>query len=146
MTTTEDRQFRSVTRAARAWGPVAAWLALIFVLSAQPGLRISPDPGVDLPIRHVAHVISYGVLTVLLTRALNWGSSRRARWRLLLLAMVLATLYGVSDEVHQTYVPNRTGHLLDVGWDLLGAIAGAAFLRLTPRRWLERASVVARPE
>ena len=100
-------------------------MALIFVLSAQPGLRVSDDPGVDEPIRHVAHVLVFGVLALLSPARPQLGEPQApGRWRHAVLAIVLATLYGVTDEVHQTYVPQRTGHLVDVGWDLLGAVAG----------------------
>ncbi|MGZ6131728.1 MAG: hypothetical protein ACXWLF_06875 [Myxococcaceae bacterium] len=43
--------------------------------------------------------------------------------------------------MHQTYVPQRTGHLVDVGWDLLGALGGApltssgALEMMTPLRF-----------
>ena len=134
-----------MARIARAWGPAVAWMALIFALSAQPGLRVSDDPGVDLPIRHVAHVLVYAVLAVLLLRAIGSGRARTWSWRRVLLAVALAVLYGVSDEVHQTYVPQRTGHLVDVGWDLLGALVGVLVLRLVAW-WLRRTSVQRRPD
>lgn len=151
MTGSEHDQFptdppTSAARIVRAWGPVVAWAALIFLLSAQPGLRVSDDPSVDQPIRHVAHVVVYAVLAMVLLRALSWGAARPWTRRHVLLAVLLAVLYGVSDEVHQTYVPQRTGHLVDVGWDLLGAVAGVLVLRLLAGRWSRRASVQAGPD
>lgn len=130
-------------RVLRRWGPVIAWMALIFVLSAQPGLRVSDDPSVDSPIRHVAHVLAFGVLALLLLRGLSWGAPRPWTWRYVVAAVALTTLYGVTDEVHQTYVPLRMGHLIDVGWDLLGAATAIAVLWLAARRWPRFASVVA---
>ncbi len=146
MTGSEHGQFptqppTSMARIVRAWGPVVVWMGLIFAFSAQPGLRVSDDPGVDGPIRHVAHVVVYAVLAMALLRALSWGAPNGWTWRHAVLAISLAVLYGVSDEVHQTYVPQRTGHLVDVGWDLLGAAAGVVTLRLVPRRWRRRGSV-----
>ncbi len=38
------------------WLPAVAWMALIFALSAQSGLRVSDDASVDGPIRHVVHI------------------------------------------------------------------------------------------
>jgi VanZ family protein len=120
------------------WGPAIAVMALIFVLSAQPGLRISNDPSVDLPFRHAAHIAIYAVLCLSIVRAVCWERDGRPRARDLLLAVALATLYGVSDEIHQTFVPDRTGHAVDVGWDFLGALIGATVARLLPSsvlRW-----------
>jgi VanZ family protein len=114
------------------WGPAAGVMAVIFVLSAQPGLRVSNDPGVDLPFRHAAHVVVYAVLTLCLVRGVCWEREERPRPRDLLLAIALATLYGVTDEVHQAFVPDRTGHAVDVGWDLVGALLGAIVARLLP--------------
>ena len=105
-------------------------MAVIFALSSQPGLRVSSDPGVDLPLRHAAHVAVYGLLCVSIVRGICWNRDGRPRTKDLLLAVALATLYGISDEIHQTFVPDRTGHDVDVGWDLVGALIGALVARV----------------
>jgi VanZ family protein len=112
------------------WGPAIAVAAVIFVLSSQPGLRISNDPSIDGPFRHGAHVAIYALLCFCLVRGICWSADGKPRQRDLLLAVALATLYGVSDEFHQTFVPDRTGHAVDVGWDLIGASIGAVVARL----------------
>jgi VanZ family protein len=101
-------------------------MALLFLLSAQPGLRVSDDASVDRPLRQVAHIVSYGVLAVLLARALagGWAATPRPA----ALAVVLAIFYGVTDELHQATVPSRTGQLADVVWDGVGALIGVAVL------------------
>jgi hypothetical protein len=126
------RAVRSTTARTFAlrWGPAIGVTAMIFALSSQPGLRISNDPGVDLPFRHAAHVAVYGLLCVCLVRAISWQRGGKPRARDLAAAVVLATLYGVSDEVHQAFVPDRTGHAVDVGWDLVGAVIGAIVARV----------------
>jgi VanZ family protein len=108
-------------------------MAVIFLLSAQSGLRVTADPGVDLPIRHVAHMLTYGLLAALLLYGLSWKYSGTWNARLAGLAVALATLYGATDELHQTFVPGRTGNLVDIGWDLLGAVLGVTAYRLYPR-------------
>jgi VanZ family protein len=118
------------------WSFVAAWAALIFALSNQPGLAVSDDPAVDLPTRHLAHVAVYGVLTLLLAWALT--GPRSPSTRSTLGCAVLAVLYGISDEWHQTWVPTRHGQPIDLVWDGLGAIAAvigiAAATRIVRRR------------
>ena len=99
-------------------------MALIFLLSAQPGLRISSDAAVDAPVRHVAHIAVYAVLALLLLRGL--GGVRDVTPRTAALAACLALLYGATDELHQATVPDRTGQAIDLIWDALGALLGAS--------------------
>ncbi len=113
----------------RRWAPAILWMALIFILSAQPGLRISPDASVDGPVRHAVHVAMYAVLAFLLVRAMSgvtWPAVGA-------LAVVIATLYGVTDELHQSMVPERNGNPTDVVLDAAGAVLGVAVARWWPR-------------
>jgi len=43
---------------------------------------------------------------------------------MVILSVVLSSLYGVSDEIHQYFVPFREADLLDVLADTLGGILG----------------------
>jgi VanZ family protein len=105
------------------WCAVFAWAAWIFLLSNQPGLVVSADPGVDGPARHLAHVATYAVLTLLIAWALTrhgWPTARLA-----IVSALVALLYGVTDEWHQTFVPTRHGQAVDLIWDGLGALITA---------------------
>lgn len=42
------------------------------------------------------------------------------------MAPLLAFLYGITDELHQLTVPNRTVQALDLVWDGLGRRSGSA--------------------
>jgi VanZ family protein len=120
----------------RRWGPAIVWAAVIFVLSAQPGLRVSSDADVERPIRQLAHLLVYGTLAVLLCYAIA-GAFRVDR-RTALIAVVLAVAYGVTDEIHQSFVPERSGQVGDLVWDAIGAVAGclavAAWWRIAEQR------------
>lgn len=105
------------------WGPAIAWAALIFVLSAQPGLKISTDASVDGPARHVAHGFVYTVLVVLIVHGLG-QLGRPLTLRTAIIAAVLGVGYGITDELHQTFVPDRTGQAIDVGYDAIGVAIG----------------------
>lgn len=117
-------------RALWQWGPVVAWMVLIFALSAQQGLRVSSDATVDGPVRHLAHVVTYAVLAVLLLRALAGDGPTP---RLAAIAALMSLLYGVTDEIHQTFVPTRTGQPLDLVWDGMGALLGPTAVLLWHR-------------
>jgi VanZ family protein len=100
------------------WLPLAAWMGLIFYLSAQSELPHPQSGWVDLLVSSGAHVLSYGVLAVLWVRGL--GAGPRA-W---LVAFALTVTYGLSDEFHQSFVPGRNPDVLDLTCDALGALAG----------------------
>src|SRR5690349_64608 len=100
------------------WITLLAWAGMIFLLSNQPGLAVSDDPGVDRPLRRVAHITVYAVLTLLVTWALT--GRRQPSARLAIVGGVLALIYGVTDEWHQTMVPSRSGRPEDLIWDGLG--------------------------
>lgn len=104
-------------------------MGLIFFLSAQPDLPQAPGPWLDALLKKGGHALAYGVLAWLYRRALGsfWHTSTGLR----LTSGGLAVLYALSDELHQTFVPGRSGNLLDVMVDGVGA-CGAMLLD----RWL----------
>ena len=110
-------------RAWLGWGPAVLWGGLLFLLSAQPALP-SP-PGVN---DKQAHAAAYGVLALLCLMGLTGWRWRRVAGASVLAAFVLAVLYGISDEIHQAFVPGRTPDVADVAADAAGAalaLAGA---------------------
>jgi VanZ family protein len=114
------------------WLPVVGWMALIAVLSHQPGLRVSDDPGVDRPLRVAAHLVTFAVLGGLVALALR-GPGGLSRDRAAV-AVAVAALYGVIDEIHQSFVPDRTGQLSDIAIDAVGAVVGVAVVAALLRR------------
>jgi len=106
------------------WIPVLAVMALIFVLSSQSGLRVSEDPAVDKPFRVTGHLLAFASLAGLLLVALSRG--RRPRLRHAGIALGVAVLYGITDELHQSFVPDRTGRIDDLFVDTIGALIGIA--------------------
>ena len=103
------------------WGPVLAHMALIFAASSHSDTSAVPSALRD----KVMHVAVYAVLGALILRALAGGRRVGITWSGVLLSVVLATLYGITDEWHQSFVPVRTPDARDVVADLAGASAGA---------------------
>ena len=104
------------------FAPPVAVMALIFYLSAQPGL----DSGLDFDyvLRKLAHATIFALLWLTVARAM--------RWRRPILATAIALGYAVSDEIHQSFVTDRHGSPTDVGIDAVG-IAAAAGLATASR-------------
>jgi VanZ family protein len=127
-----------------SWGPVLAWMLVIFLLSGDQfsdaatstwiadlswvgALGLSPPviAVANFMLRKCAHFVEYAVLGMLCLRAVG------ATWRLggrerLAIAVALAAAYASVDELHQYAATRfRTGTARDVALDVAGAFAGA---------------------
>lgn len=107
-----------------SWIPVLLWMAVIFALSSVPDLKSGLQPLWDLVLRKMAHAFEYTALSWLVYRALR--THGLAPLRAFFGSFVFAFLYAATDEYHQTFVPGRTGALLDVMIDSLGALVGSS--------------------
>ena len=124
---------------------VLLWMALIFHLSshvAQESNALSMGitdyivimlekffPGINFDlrdlhhfIRKIAHFIAYLVLGFLSINALR--KIKVCGYRSIVLSIVICTLYAIFDEIHQLFIPGRSGQVSDVFIDCLGAGIG----------------------
>ena len=111
------------------WGPVLLVMGLIFYFSSLPDPG-GPPGGIS---DKTAHFLIYGVLGASMIRALAGGRSAAMTLPAILAAVALSTLYGVSDEIHQSFIPPRTADIMDVVADIAGACAGAIGLTVLAR-------------
>lgn len=140
------------------WLAVAAWMVVIFVLSAQNSSQsgntsgmivrwflsllyrgfggFSPERQAELlevwhlVIRKGAHFTEYAVLAMLIANALL--VCEKLRW---FVPVAVSAAYAVTDEIHQYFVPGRACRLLDVGIDTCGALFGTAVFLLAVHLW-----------
>lgn len=128
------------------WLPVMLWMGFIFYMSAQPAQQSSEwsstvmnwlmrfveswllvDESVfHLIVRKGAHIGAYFILAIWTMFALE-GKRLKALWIQTGIALVICVLYAISDEVHQLFVPGRSGEVADVGIDTVGALLGVIF-------------------
>ena len=142
--------------------PVLALMGMIFVFSSQPApvsqetsggivnwlLRLlvpdyaGLDPARQAEMEHIAaktvrkgaHFAEYALLgAALLGHVLAWRA-KRGLGRPRALAWGLGTAYAASDELHQFFVPGRSGEFLDVLLDSAGVAVGVALLWLLLRK------------
>ncbi len=105
------------------WLPVIALCAAIVVQSSFP----PPNLGLSFPLKDkVMHLVAYGLLAVLFYRAcrVTWPE-RLSPVQLLVISVLFASLFGVSDEFHQSFVAARQADALDGVADVAGSILGA---------------------
>ncbi|HYM87555.1 MAG TPA: VanZ family protein [Nitrospiraceae bacterium] len=108
------------------WMPVVLYAGVIFFLSAQS------HPEEQLPSflfegvsDKVLHAVEYGILSLLCYRAFRWAAGSAVARQAVVLAIVTASVFGLTDEVHQLFVPFRESSWLDWLADTVGAVIGA---------------------
>jgi VanZ family protein len=134
-----------LTKRSLSWTAVILWMALIFYLSHQPATesnklsteiteiiiqtieRVAPNMEFDVRglnhiIRKNTHFFAYLILGVLVINALR--VSRVRGYRSIALALGICILYAISDEIHQFFIPGRSGEVRDVVIDTAGASVG----------------------
>ena len=147
------------------WIAVVLWMTVIFLFSAQTGNQSGNTSGEvvrwfiglfyrnfgDLPpaeqtrileivhllIRKGAHFTEYAVLAMLAANAIR--NRIPGRWWF---PIAFSSLYAVTDEIHQYFVPERACRFLDVCIDTAGAAFGTALFllliviknRISPKR------------
>ena len=146
------------------WALVVGWMGFIFSMSAEtaevstqtsgntikmvleliyPGFKELPEVAQNeiiennqLFARKTAHFSIYTVLGILLSLAvyqhINHNGIRYG------VSLGLGMLYSISDEIHQSFVPLRTGRLYDVVIDSLGVALGCFAVYFIYKKLSER--------
>jgi VanZ family protein len=97
---------------------VLGWVLLIFYLSSQSSFGSFSSPFTYFD--KLAHVGEYGVLSLLLYRAFINTTGSLCRRHPVMLSILFSVLYGLSDEIHQMFVPMRKAELADLLADSAG--------------------------
>lgn len=106
-----------------------AIMAMFYWLSSLPGLPRPEDPAlysvfywVSPSVQNILHIPAYAAL------AWSWHWALRAWVRtfsaLAICGCGIASLYGIFDEWHQSFVPGRFASFTDVALDCAGALLG----------------------
>lgn len=118
-----------------------AWAAVIFLFSAQDGNESSGMSGIFLTalcnlfgyspsesdweimsfcIRKAAHMTEFGLLGLLVLNALYRGfGSFKGIW---IASFAAASAYAATDEIHQLFIPGRSGKFTDWMIDSTGIL------------------------
>ncbi len=138
-----------------AWAAVVLWMALIFYFSAQVAEQsdqlsmgiadkiaetvenIIPGSGLAVEnmnhlVRKNAHFFVYLVLGALTVNA--FCSSGVFGIRGIAAAIAVCVIYAASDEIHQLFVPGRSGQFTDILIDSAGAAVGSLFTGIIRRK------------
>ncbi len=81
-------------------------------------------------IKDAVHVTEFGILMLLLVRALRFRGHKNPIW----IGLAATVLYGISDEAHQYFVPQRYPAVEDIIRNTAGAILGACIMCVRRKR------------
>lgn len=150
----ESPQFRARTFWLKYWLPTLVWLGVIATFSTRPfgagrtgvilrwllnTLQIQVSQATFDTIhflwRKGAHCFAYGMLSLLMFRALRGTDTEKTEWkpRYLVMSLLVSVLTAIFDETHQYFAPGRTGSPYDV---LLDSVA-AAFVQMVILIWIQ---------
>ena len=101
--------------ALRKWGPSLFVMLVIFAFSSIPSKEMPNFSWADLIVKKGGHMLGYALLA--LSYAYGFRSDQKRWW----LPWLLAILFSITDEFHQSFVPGRHPSVVDVGIDSTGA-------------------------
>jgi VanZ family protein len=104
--------------------PLFAFCLVLFWQSYFPSPLSAPLFPHDDKLMHMG---AYAFLAFLAARNLHREKPLFSRTKLRILTILFACLYGLSDEIHQAFVIDRTASVWDFAADVLGSILGACF-------------------
>ena len=95
-------------------------MGMIFFLSHQPGdfSHLPQFIGID----KLLHAIAYGILAAAFLYGLHPLPQPSGRAVISVIVVSFCTLYGISDEYHQSFIPGRFVSVWDVAADGFGAL------------------------
>jgi VanZ family protein len=103
------------------WLPLIAYCVAIYIQSSQPGPEYIPDVRF---LDKFLHVGAYSLMGILFFRAYETLPLKSIKSLLILISIGSAALYGISDEIHQYFVPSRQADIMDVIANTIGSICG----------------------
>jgi len=106
------------------WLPLVVYMLLIFYLSSLPNGRfenMSDNLGID---DRLEHFVEYSVLAVLWFRLFKHHKKKNPH----LMAVAFSALYGITDEIHQLFVPTRIFSFNDILFNFLGSLVSILIL------------------
>ena len=107
------------------WLLTLSYMGIIFYLSSQHNLHL---PKLPRNFDKVVHMCAYIPLAYLFYLSLKKSGMNKY---IFVLAVIFASIYGITDEFHQVIVPGRDASIGDLLADALGAFLGSLTARFT---------------
>lgn len=111
------------------WIIPISYMILIFILSSLPHNAVIelPNSKWDVFIKEGLHLVEFGILYVVFAIALVINRKLTARSSFIIAC--ISALYGLSDEIHQYFIPYRSATIIDLIKDWIGVLAAWAHVK-----------------
>ncbi|MEP6718067.1 MAG: VanZ family protein [bacterium] len=135
------------------YGPLLLWMVLIWFASTRqfsalntsqvlrplilwifPNLSESRVAAIHFVIRKAGHFSEYAVMGLLAARAFSASAKEFLRQHWWLVSFTTLFAYALLDELHQSFVPERTASIYDSAIDVIGGITALFVFKLWRRR------------
>jgi VanZ family protein len=110
--------------------PLLLYCAAIFLLSSLP----KPPDAVSWIPDKIGHVVLYGGLGWLVARELKHSGMKFAPW-IWIGSAAFCLVYGITDELHQYFVPGRLSEAGDLLADSVGGLLGGISYTVWVAAW-----------
>lgn len=124
----QNRQQNHIANYVLIWLPTISYCGLIFYFSSLPAMA---TPRLFSGQDKILHFFEFGILSLLFFFSIKKTFLGVSLKNLAVITILFTALYGISDEIHQYFIPGRESSLGDVFADFLGAIIfqGKNFLK-----------------
>ena len=103
-------------------GSVTGWLLQALLSSLHIHLANPTFVVIHFLLRKLAHLTEYGMFGLFLYHSFTFRQLKSWNTRSAFSAVVVAGLFSLTDEYHQSFVPGRTASIVDCGIDTFGAL------------------------
>jgi len=108
--------------------PLGLYWLLIFILTSIPGKHMPTLFGVSDKFKHFG---AYLVLAFLLNFAIILqGKYKKLSENSFYITLIITTIYGLFDEVHQIFIPGRSFDWWDLVADIIGSLVGIMLVNI----------------
>ncbi len=117
------------------WSLTILYMIIIFYFSSLSYFPPGTLPAVKISdlIKHAVLYFGLGILFLL-----SYKSLKSTKKKALILAILSSILYGISDEIHQLFIPNRVCSFADIIANSVGAFIGAGLIYLIRKKFKSR--------
>lgn len=107
-------------------------LKIATILEKIGELHLSEEHHIQLanwlyqPTRKLAHLAEYAIMAevVFIGMAIFYPKIKEKRIKRIIITFFILFLFASVDEIHQRFIPERSGKIQDIGWDMIGALVG----------------------